>query len=1122
MYYDLTNFVLCSDIIQTCRTGSRSLIETVHRFPRSLMRTKSICPSLLLFLTFLLALPLLSVEAQVTGATLSGTVSDPNGGVIPNATVTLTNGSQGTERKSTTNKDGDYTLPNLTPGLYQLQVEAKGFKTQVRTGLNLTVGEVETINIALVVGGANEVVTVDSTTSSVELGNSALSDVVPGQTARELPLNGRDWTQLAALEPGTVTVRSQPDASNPSSRGNRGFGQQLSIAGARPQVNSYRIDGIIANDYANSTPGSTIGLSLGTDAIGEFSVISSNNSAAYGITGGGVINAVTREGANQIHGSVYEFLRNDFFDAMGYFDPSKLPFRRNQFGAALGGPVLKNKLFLFGNYEGLRNVLTTTSSPTVPTTTAKAGTFGGKTYKIDPSIKPYLAFWHDPNANIGTDSGTYKFASKAVTPEDFFTIRGDVNFSSKDSLAATYLYDNGTTTQPDVLNVNLQQNATRRQLISVAENHIFSPNLYNSLRVGADREVASTLVKLPGANPVGTDSTLGPLPGLDAALLNPGSGYQSTAGGVIGGSRYDYGFTTPQLTDDAFFTHGAHSLRFGFLGMRLQNNERAATYQYGNFVFSSWPNFLQNIPNSLNVEVGAPTPIDLRQWAFGGYAEDAWKLRPNFTVTIGVRYEAVNVPTETQNRLANLRSPSSTQLYLGSPLFTNPTKKNFEPRVGFSYSPASTHGTTIVSGGYGIYDVLPLLYEFNLQLSQVGPYQKTYTTSSPAPGPFPSAAVQAVVNGGGNSLPNEPFIEYNAPRNYVQQFNFTIQQQLPGRISLKVGYVGNHGVHMDFYTSDANVPAPLINTRSALEFPCATAAIKDANGNVLTCKTASTTKLNPTAGQILASGWFASSTYNGLLLQVKQQIKSLYWQSSFTWQKSLDASSSVTSGTPFSNSLNQYLFHGIKGPSDYNLPRVFVTSALWSAPQGVRPDSPLAYVVNNWQIGGIYQVSDGAPFSVTITGDTLGVGNSTPLNMPSRLRGPGCGGNPVNVGNRTNYIKNECFALATSNLPNATLFGNSGRNQLRGAAYQEADISLVKNIVVPKFGESRKLELRADAFNIANHPNLAPPYTNAGFGVTANGALNTAYKGQTGATSVGQITVAAPPRQIQISAKLIF
>ena len=207
-------------------------------------------------------------------------------------------------------------------------------------------------------------------------------------------------------------------------------------------------------------------------------------------------------------------------------------------------------------------------------------------------------------------------------------------------------------------------------MISISENHIFSPNLYNSLRLGADREVASTLAKLPGANPVGTNTALGPLPGLDASLLNPGSGYSSTAGGVVGGSRYDYGFTTPQLTDDVFVTRGTHSLRFGFLGMRLMNNELAATYQYGNFVFNTWPNFLQNIPSSLNVQVGSPQPIDLRQWAFGGYAEDGWKVRPNLTITVGVRYEASTVPTETKNRLANLRTVSSTSLYTGSPLFT--------------------------------------------------------------------------------------------------------------------------------------------------------------------------------------------------------------------------------------------------------------------------------------------------------------------------------------------------------------------------------------------------------------------------------------------------------------------
>ncbi len=215
----------------------------------------------------LVCLPCCRLQAQVTGATVNGTVSDPQGNVVVGAKVTLTNTGQGAVRSVETNKSGDYSVPNVTPGSYQLQVASPGFRTEVHNGVNLTVGDVQSINIRLSVGAQTETIQVESVTSEVELGNSAMSAVVMGETARELPLNGRDWTQLAALEPGTVTVRSQPDASNASSRGNRGFGQQLSIAGARPQLNSYRIDGIIANDYANSTPGSTIGLSLGTDAI---------------------------------------------------------------------------------------------------------------------------------------------------------------------------------------------------------------------------------------------------------------------------------------------------------------------------------------------------------------------------------------------------------------------------------------------------------------------------------------------------------------------------------------------------------------------------------------------------------------------------------------------------------------------------------------------------------------------------------------------------------------------------------------------------------------------------------------------------------------------------------------
>jgi hypothetical protein len=290
--------------------------------------------------------------AQVTGATLSGTVTDLDKRVVPNATITLTNLAQGTMRTTNTNGSGNYTLPNVMPGDYNLEIVAQGPQHNVQSNLALTVRQNQTNNVVLPMGALGQIVRVAGSTTLVDLGSSAMSVVVEGETARELPLNGRDWTQLAALEPGTVTVRSQLDADNASSRGNRGFGQQLSIAGGRPQLNSYRIDGILANDYANSAPGGTAGLALGADAIGEFSVVSSNYSASYGVTGAGVIDAVTRTGTNQYHGSAYELVRNDFFDAMAYFDPLKLPFRRNQFGFTLGGPIRRNSLFLFGIMKG--------------------------------------------------------------------------------------------------------------------------------------------------------------------------------------------------------------------------------------------------------------------------------------------------------------------------------------------------------------------------------------------------------------------------------------------------------------------------------------------------------------------------------------------------------------------------------------------------------------------------------------------------------------------------------------------------------------------------------------------------------------------------------------------------
>nr|WP_281047443.1 TonB-dependent receptor [Terriglobus saanensis] len=1059
-----------------------------------------------------------SAGAQVVGATVSGKLEDSSGGVIVGAKVTLTNISQGVARSLATNRSGEYSAPNLVPGPYEIHVEANGFRTELRKGVSLSVGEQSTINFTLQVASADQTVVVEDTGSSVELGNSAISTVVEGSTIRELPLNGRDWTQIATLQPGTASVRSQPAAGNPSSRGNRGFGQQLTIAGSRPQLNSYRLDGINVNDYANSTPGSTAGLTLGADAIGEFSIISSNYSASYGLSAGAVINAITRAGTNQIHGSVYEFVRNNVFDSRNYFDQSKLPLHRNQFGATAGGPIVKNRTFLFGNYEGFRNVSSSTSVANVPTVQARTGALvTAAPVTVDASIKPYLPLWALPNGIITGDTGQYVFPAKQVTPENFFTVRGDQIFSAKDSLYVTYLWDKGSTVQPDVVNVNQQQSTTKRQMLSISENHVFSNSFYNSFRMGANYETASSLVKIPGANPLGSDASLGPAPGLSAPLISVTS-LTGFTGGVIGGSSVHYGFSTPQFTDDAFLIKGKHSLKFGFLYQRIYSNMTFSNYNYGNFSFTSLPNFLTNKPSTGTVTTTNPVPINLRQNVFGAYGEDTWRVTRNLNVTVGLRYEPASVLTAENGRLANIRDLTSTTQFLGDPLFQNPTRKNFSPRVGFSYSPDFSHGKTNISGGYGIFDVLPLTWEFNLQLGQQAPYQINLSSSTLPSGsanPFPTTAWNYIRNGAGTAKPTVAYIQYNPPRNYMQQYNLALQQELPAKMSFKVGYVGSHGVHQGLTTSDANVPQPVVNTPGSLVFPCGTATVVN-----ISCLASSnaTKKPNQAFGTIYGSGWFSDSSYSGLLVELKQRIgKSLQWQGSFTWQKSVDGSSSITSGTPYSNSVNGFLFHQLRGVSDFNIPLVFVANAVWTSPDLIKSHNFASYLVNGWQIGGIYQISSGSPFTVVIGGDTLGLGNSSPLDFPDRVTGTGCsGGNPVNKGNWAKYINQSCFAVPVNTTGIAgTRFGNEQRNSVSGPSFNELDFSLVKNFALTRIREGSAFQFRAEAFNLPNHPNLAPPLS--------NNSLTLSGSAFTTASSFGQITsTAGSSRQLQLAAKLLF
>src|ERR1700680_3417934 len=439
----------------------------------------------------------LNVYGQVVGGTIEGTITDPKGAVLQDVSVEIVNLSTQIVTTLTSNGDGFYTAPNLLPGNYTVTAKHSGFATAV-TELILTVGAQHVVNVTMHIGTINEVVRVKTEVPEVELASSEIGGVVNGTTIRDMPLNGRDWTQLATLEPGITSIRTQPSVGA-GDRGQRGFGTQMTVNGGRPAQNNYRLDGTSINDYSNSAPGSVLGTDLGSDAVEEFSVLSSSYPAEYGRSSGGVINAITRSGTDHFHGSVYEFLRNSALDASNYFDTTKPPFKRNQFGAAAGGPIIKNRTFFFANYEGLRQSLGITQVNFVPTDNARAGHLSSGDIVVSPAVVPYLPIWHSPNSgtlstscdSTGTicDIGIFKLSSQQVTPENYFTTRIDHKISLTDSLYGTYMRDTATISQPDELGIKQTGYTTRRKLITIEESHMFTPQVINAARFGFSRVV---------------------------------------------------------------------------------------------------------------------------------------------------------------------------------------------------------------------------------------------------------------------------------------------------------------------------------------------------------------------------------------------------------------------------------------------------------------------------------------------------------------------------------------------------------------------------------------------------------------------------------------------------------
>jgi hypothetical protein len=1001
--------------------------------------------------------------AQVTGAALSGTITDESGAIVARAEVSIKNTDTDITRNATTNASGIYNAPNLLPGTYDVAVSMAGFETEVRTRVILTVGAEQVLNLTMKVGSVKEEVKVQSTPPTIQLNSSAISSTVAGRTVVELPLNGRSWTDLTGLQPGVNVIQTQANV-NSGDRPKRGLGQQLSISGSRPISNNYLVDGINVDDYANNGPGSVLGGNLGVEAIAEFAVMTANVPAEYGRTSGGVISAVTRSGTNQIHGSAYEFIRNDALDARNYFDITIPPFRRNQFGASIGGPIRRDKTFFFGNYEGVRQSLGLSVVDTVPSPSARAGTLcvppicqATTTVSVDPSVTRFLAaFYPLPNGPILGDTGIYRYSGSQQTTEDYFIIHLDNKFSSNDSISGTYFYDNAPNAQDDEFKTKVVSSRTRHQLAAMEENHIFSPSFFNSARFGYNRVFTGSPQGATAINPLASDPSYGFVPGISAGQVSvPGLTYFS--GGVAAANPVLFRWNSWQGNDNLFLTRGVHSLKFGANFERIEDNSFSATTFGGIFNFNTLSDFLTNQPGTFLVTLPSTlTGRGIRQTIFGTYVQDDIRLRPNLTINLGARYEIASVPNEVQGKLANLRTLTSPVVHTGSPYIMNPTFHNIEPRVGFAWDPFQ-NGKTSLRGGFGFFDILPLPVEMGAGVDSSVPFAENVTSSKLPAGSFPSGAFETV-----QGIPSDRrayVLQFNPPRNYVMQWNLGIQREVPFDTTLMIAYVGSRGVHLWYQTDDANMVLPVAHTSAGYFWP-----LPIGSGQVA----------NPNFGRLLYANWSSDSYYHGLELQAtKRMSHGVQFEGSYTWSKNIDTSSGTAASDQYVNSLAATLFldsRTRRGLSDTNIGKQFVGNFIWDVP-GPEASEGISHLLGGgWQAGAIYRVTTGQPFSVVISGDPLGQNSAVPFDFPDRLSGPACK-SLVNPGSTTAYIKLSCFAF-----PNpVNRLGNAGRNILIGPGLSELDFSIFKNTHILERVTS---QFRAEAFNILNHANFAPPISN--------------------------------------------
>jgi hypothetical protein len=1018
----------------------------------------------------------ISAIAQST-ATLAGTITDSTGAVLPGAQVTVHNKGTGADRVITSDSAGQYVVPSLEPGDYAIKVTAPGFGSYTVQTYNLQVDQKARLNVPMAPASAGETVEVQGTAPLVDAESMTVGQVIDQRTVQEIPLNGRHFLDLTALVPGSVVAPASGSLTSPS----RGLGANSFItAGNREDSVNFMINGVNLNDLSQNQ----ITFQPSINTTSEFKISNSTYSAEYGRSSGSIVNVATRSGTNSFHGEVFDYLRNNYFDARNYFNPKGLRqngFKRQNFGGAVGGPIWRDHTFFFFSYEGLRQAQEITLKSGVLTAAQRAQFAASPAGAAYASLLQFI-----PVANDSTGS---QFIGSAPGPvkTDQYTMDVSHHFSDTDTIHGYYALQKDKRTEP-----NLQGNtipgfgdgrSATRQVLTLNEVHIFSPSVVNEARLGFNR-IAITF----NPNALALPSTYGLNTGVGSGSGLPQISVTGLGLNFGGPSGFPQGRsdTLGIFSDTLTVTKGKHSIKTGgefrrFIGASFNQDT-------GTVAFSSIPNFINGLANSFTV---TPTNVNSRIFigAAGAFIQDNWKITPRLVAELGFRFEWNGTPADGGHRLVNFLESNNTLTQVNTPYKQN---YNYEPRVGFSFDLFGNQ-KTVMRGGFGLLSDQPVSgAATNLANNppNASPLALTYTAAAfpgllgiPVGTLYSTASVSALAPRATNP---------NFRNAYNESFNFNIQQQLGFRSVLQVGYIGSVGRHLRIARNLNQFIYPGgVQTRP---YP--------------TLSTNSTYRPGAALGTITQADSSASSNYNGLWVSLNKQFsKGLSFNTSYTWSKSMDINSLGSQGGL--NLQNNFDPANNYGLSDFDVRQHFVFSGIYQLPFTSNR------LVSGWQLASITQVQTGNPINVTTTSTYAGTIRPTVLGSPSVSYSKLTNGN-IQYVNSTGCSGPTAAAGCTFYAPTAG-YGNLHRNTLIGPGFYDADLSLQKTT---KITETTAFVIRMDAFDFINK---------ASFGQPAASISSSAASSTTAGTTFGQISATrfavgdlGSSRQLQFAAKITF